>query len=184
MGVLKGKTAILTGSASGIGREIAKRFLEEGANIVLFDVNKEKLAEAKGEISANDERIIAVVASVRGNALDTLNDKDGWDDFKRASAGVARLIRKTMDELHDEDHRKGGAHRVEAVGGGEADGGEHDGERHGDGEVRGPLEEAGDPGEGYRPSCPDRRHGHGRSDRRRHHDHGAQRAPAAVGHDH
>jgi NAD(P)-dependent dehydrogenase (short-subunit alcohol dehydrogenase family) len=65
MGVLNGKTAIITGGASGIGREIAKRFFEEAANVVLFDMDQEKLAEAKGEISANDERIIAVRGDVR-----------------------------------------------------------------------------------------------------------------------
>lgn len=65
MGVLKKKTAIITGGASGIGREIAKRFFEEGANIILFDLNKEKLTEAKGGISKNNERIITVRGDVR-----------------------------------------------------------------------------------------------------------------------
>ena len=64
MGVLKGKTAIITGGASGIGREIARRFFEEAANIVLFDSNTETLVEAKEQISAKNERIIAVKGDV------------------------------------------------------------------------------------------------------------------------
>ena len=39
---LAGKTAFVTGSASGIGLEIARTFAEEGANIVISDLNDEK----------------------------------------------------------------------------------------------------------------------------------------------
>ncbi|MCH6266933.1 3-hydroxybutyrate dehydrogenase [Neobacillus citreus] len=39
---LAGKTAFVTGSASGIGLEIARTFAEEGANIVISDLNEEK----------------------------------------------------------------------------------------------------------------------------------------------
>ena len=39
---LKGKTAIVTGGAAGIGAAIVARFREEGANVVIFDLNAEK----------------------------------------------------------------------------------------------------------------------------------------------
>ena len=39
---LEGKTAFITGSASGIGLEIAKTFAQEGANVVISDLNAEK----------------------------------------------------------------------------------------------------------------------------------------------
>ncbi|MEJ2178579.1 MAG: SDR family NAD(P)-dependent oxidoreductase, partial [Gammaproteobacteria bacterium] len=39
--MLKNKTAIITGASQGIGFACAKRFIEEGARVVLSDVNDE-----------------------------------------------------------------------------------------------------------------------------------------------
>jgi len=46
---LSGKIALITGSAGGIGKAIAKKFANEGACVILNDMNAERLAEAKQE---------------------------------------------------------------------------------------------------------------------------------------
>jgi meso-butanediol dehydrogenase/(S,S)-butanediol dehydrogenase/diacetyl reductase len=48
----KGKTVIVTGSASGIGKGVAQRFSQEGANVVLCDVDEKKLAAVAAELPA------------------------------------------------------------------------------------------------------------------------------------
>jgi rhamnulose-1-phosphate aldolase/alcohol dehydrogenase len=46
---LTGKIALITGSAGGIGKAIAKKFVAEGAVVILNDMNAERLAEAGKE---------------------------------------------------------------------------------------------------------------------------------------
>lgn len=46
---LSGRIALITGSAGGIGKAIAKKFVEEGAVVVLNDMNEERLAGAAEE---------------------------------------------------------------------------------------------------------------------------------------
>lgn len=49
---LSGRVALITGSAGGIGKAIAKKFVEEGAAVVLNDMNAERLAGAGEEFKA------------------------------------------------------------------------------------------------------------------------------------
>ncbi len=46
---LSGRVALITGSAGGIGKAIAKKFVEEGACVILNDMNADRLAQAEAE---------------------------------------------------------------------------------------------------------------------------------------
>ena len=50
---LSGRIALITGSAGGIGKAIAKKFVEEGACVVLSDNNAERLDEAREEFNSD-----------------------------------------------------------------------------------------------------------------------------------
>lgn len=49
---LEGKTALITGAASGFGKAIGILFAKEGANVILTDLNEEGLQQTKKEIKA------------------------------------------------------------------------------------------------------------------------------------
>jgi len=53
-----GKTALITGAASGIGRATALTFAENGANVILIDIDSEKLENVKKEASKYTENIL------------------------------------------------------------------------------------------------------------------------------
>jgi len=61
---LDGKTAIVTGAASGIGLGIARAFAKEGINVVLADIRPEPLASAREEIAGLGVKAIAVPTDV------------------------------------------------------------------------------------------------------------------------
>ena len=72
---LKGKTAIVTGGAAGIGAAIVERFRAEGTKVVVFDL--------KGSPSVDITDYEAVKKAVEAaGAVDILVNNAGWDMFK------------------------------------------------------------------------------------------------------
>ena len=70
---LKGKVAVVTGAASGIGRAMADRFAREGMKVVLADVEEKPLAAAREALAGRGVEVIAVLTDVsKAAAVDAL----------------------------------------------------------------------------------------------------------------
>lgn len=86
---LAGKTALITGAASGIGRAVAARFLAEGANVVAFDREASSAPGGESEVGA----YAAVVGDVRSaadnqRAVDLALSRFGRLDIFVGNAGL------------------------------------------------------------------------------------------------
>ncbi len=53
MGRLDGKVTVITGGAGGIGKAAAKRFVAEGSDVLIVDLDEEALASAVSDIGSN-----------------------------------------------------------------------------------------------------------------------------------
>jgi NAD(P)-dependent dehydrogenase (short-subunit alcohol dehydrogenase family) len=70
---LKGKVAVVTGGASGIGRAMAERFAAEGMKLVLADVEEAALDIAAKELSEGGTDVLAVPTDVaQADAVEAL----------------------------------------------------------------------------------------------------------------
>src|ERR1700730_1430538 len=109
MNRLNGKTAVITGGATGIGRAAAKRFIEEGAFVFIFGRRQKELDAAVAELGPN-ARAVKGSVSDEGD-LDRLyaavKKKRGTLDIVFANAGVGsqlalgRITAKHIDETFD-----------------------------------------------------------------------------------
>ena len=64
-----GKTVVITGAAVGIGYATAIKFAANGANLILFDLNAEKLEELKGKLPDTVGRVKCIVGDVSDEAF-------------------------------------------------------------------------------------------------------------------
>ncbi|BAH35918.1 3-oxoacyl-ACP reductase FabG [Rhodococcus erythropolis] len=105
MGLLDGKVAVVTGGAQGIGLEIARTFIKEGANVVLGDINETvgtaAVAELGGESVARfascDVRDSGQVEAM----LDLAESAFGPVDVMVNNAGMTRDA--TMRKMTEQD---------------------------------------------------------------------------------
>jgi NAD(P)-dependent dehydrogenase (short-subunit alcohol dehydrogenase family) len=87
---LSGRIALVTGSAGGIGKAIAKRFAEEGACVVLNDINQERLNGAVQEFEKTFGK--DVVASALLNVVDESSIDKAFEQTVLAFGGADIII--------------------------------------------------------------------------------------------
>ncbi len=90
---LKDKVAFITGSASGIGKEIATLFAKEGARIVIADLNKEAAEATAAELKASGAQALGVAVDVTDEAqvdaaVDEAAQAFGGIDILVSNAGI------------------------------------------------------------------------------------------------
>jgi NAD(P)-dependent dehydrogenase (short-subunit alcohol dehydrogenase family) len=91
---LRGKVAVVTGAASGIGRALTERFADEGMKVVLADVERQALDAAAGALAARGTEALAVPTDVsRAADVEALAERAygafGQVDVLCNNAGVA-----------------------------------------------------------------------------------------------
>lgn len=99
---LQGKTAIVTGAAQGFGEGIARRFAEEGAKVMIADIQVDAAAKVAKDIGGIAAQVdVADAASVNA-MVDKANDAWGQVDILVNNAGVTHLP-KPMEDVSEEE---------------------------------------------------------------------------------
>jgi rhamnulose-1-phosphate aldolase/alcohol dehydrogenase len=87
---LSGKVALVTGSAGGIGKAVAKKYAEEGACVVLTDLDEERLEKTRLDFIEKFGR--DAVHSVAFNITDLANIIDAFESTALVFGGVDIVV--------------------------------------------------------------------------------------------
>ena len=90
---LSGKTALVTGGGSGIGKATAQLFAGQGARVAVLDISEAQAQQSAGEIRADGGQALALVADVSQpdqmqQAIQQIVDSWGTIDIVFANAGI------------------------------------------------------------------------------------------------
>jgi len=105
--ILEGKTALITGSSSGIGKALAIGFAKYGADIIVTGRNQERMDETKKEIESAGKKAITVAANIHNydecaKVVKAGIEKFGHLDILINNAGYSRLYPITHRKLTPE----------------------------------------------------------------------------------
>lgn len=103
---LQGKVAVVTGAASGIGRSLVERFLDEGMRVVLADVEADALTATARELRERHPDVLSIVTDVADpEAVEFLatsaEEAFGAVDLICNNAGVSTFGKCWEQELDD-----------------------------------------------------------------------------------
>lgn len=101
---LEGKTALVTGGASGFGAGITRKFLAEGARVAIADINADAASDLASELG---DQAFAVAVDVSSNdsvaeMARTVLERFGGLDILVNNAGITHLP-APMEEISEED---------------------------------------------------------------------------------
>lgn len=104
---LVGKVALVTGGASGLGREVVDLFSAEGAAVVMFDVDGDRTDLAAQKFSERGRRVLPFVGNVTepdhfDRAIDYCQAEFGGFDVIHNNAAVQ--LEKPLHQTTDEDY--------------------------------------------------------------------------------
>ena len=104
---LRNRTAIITGGAQGLGLGIAKRFIESGAEVIIWDIDKEVIKKANQELNSNKLTLQIVdvtdFENVKKNIDEIIISKKV--DILVNNAGITGLTTGLWDYPIDEWHK-------------------------------------------------------------------------------
>jgi 3-oxoacyl-[acyl-carrier protein] reductase len=94
MGLLEGKSAIITGSARGIGRATAELFVSEGARVLINDIDGDVAEQAAGEIDGETAVFAGDLTdpSVPDALVKRAQDEFGHVDILVNNAGYTKFV--------------------------------------------------------------------------------------------
>lgn len=105
---LENKVAVITGSTRGLGLELARRFLQEGARVVVSSRSEEAVERALADLSSInvtglrcDVGKLDEVTTLKARAVDTFGRLDIWVN----NAGVAGVYGPTID-ISSKDYKR------------------------------------------------------------------------------
>ena len=101
---LKNRTAIITGGAQGFGLDIAKRFLNSGAKVIIWDIDEAELIKASKKIENKNLSFNVVDVSNFKNVNETVRDitKSSNIDILINNAGITGSTSSLWDYDVDE----------------------------------------------------------------------------------
>ena len=79
----KNRTAVITGGGQGFGLDIAKRFLDSGAKVIIWDIDEKLLKSVIDEIK---------YPILKVNVVDVANYKDVEKNVSEKNVGIIQVI--------------------------------------------------------------------------------------------